>query len=364
MRILYGVQTTGRGHVVRARSMIRALKERGHEVMTLFSGPPLEPLWLDATFEPWTKRTGVTHVSVNGRISYLKTALQLRPLRFFADIRDFDAGNADLVISDYEPISARVARRAGIPSIGIGHLYAFAHPVPVAGWNAFNQLIMRGFAPVDMPLGLHWHHFGHPVLPPTISSDVAGLGAVTHDGPILVYLSFESLAEVVAVLRTVREREFRVYAPVDTTERHGNVAVVPISRRGFVEDLQVAAGVICNAGFSLISEALHLGKRVLAKPVRHQTEQESNAKALELLGFGRVCRRLDAETIVEWLARPPPRALNYPDVLAAVLDWIDARRWHGIDALAASLWAQVDGVTANATVGPLERQVAATRGSA
>ena len=52
MRILYGVQTTGRGHLTRARPMVAALKARGHDVHILFSGPPLDPEWLDPVFTP------------------------------------------------------------------------------------------------------------------------------------------------------------------------------------------------------------------------------------------------------------------------------------------------------------------------
>lgn len=339
MRILYGVQTTGRGHVVRARSMVRALKERGHQVHTLFSGPPLDPLWLDGTFDPWTHRHGATHVSRNGRISYFRTACQLRPLQFIRDVRGCDASGADLVICDYEPISARAAQRAGVPSIGIGHLYAFAYPVPVAGRNYFNHLVMRRFAPVDVPLGLHWHHFGHPVLPPTIPDDVPQPSEATENGPVVVYLSFESLNAVVRTLNGVREQRFRLYASVGAPERRGNVEVLPISRRAFIADLQHAAGVICNSGFSLISEALHLGKRILTKPVIHQTEQESNAKALSELGLAEVCRHVDAAMLSAWLQRPAPPPMNYPNVMSAVLDWIDAGRWDQLEPLAARLWS-------------------------
>lgn len=348
MRILYGVQTTGRGHLVRARVFVRELKARGHDVRTLFSGPDFEAGWLsDGLFEPWCRRRGLTHVSVNGRISYWRTAKQLRLAEFVRDVRAVDPDGADLVISDYEPITARVARRAGVPSIGIGHLYAFAHAgVPVHGSNLLNHAILRGFAPVATPLGLHWHHFDAPVLPPTVPVDVPDPAAVTHDGPVLVYLNFESPADVVATLKRVDGADFRVYTSSRTApEHHGNVEVRPISREAFLADLARARGVICNTGFSLISEALHVGKRVLTKPTRRQTEQESNAVALERLELATVTEALDAATVSAWLAdssRPEPA--NYPDVVTAVLDWIDAGRWDDVGPLAASLWARVGGI--------------------
>ena len=38
MRILYGVQTTGNGHISRSREVIRELKRLGHDVHVLLSG--------------------------------------------------------------------------------------------------------------------------------------------------------------------------------------------------------------------------------------------------------------------------------------------------------------------------------------
>ncbi len=343
MRILYGVQTTGRGHLVRSRAIIRELKRRGHAVRTLFSGPAIEDHWLDdGVFEPWTRCRGLTHVSIGGRIRYWQTAKQLGLLEFLRDVRGVDPGDADLVVCDYEPITARVARRARLPSVGMSHLYAFAHRnVPVAGRNLLNRAIMRGFAPVRTPLGFHWHHFGEPVLPPMVGADLPDPRDVTHDGPVVVYMSFESSDDVVDVLRGVAEAEFRFYSPHAAPGRVGNVDVRPISRESFVADLARASGVICNTGFSLTSEALHLGKRVLTKPTRHQTEQESNALALRELGLATVTDALDARAVRAWLAderRPQPAC--YPDVFTAVVDWLDAGGWDDVRPLVDALWAR------------------------
>jgi len=348
MRILYGVQTTGRGHLVRARALIAALKARGHEVHTLFSGPPVEPVWLDAVFEPWTVREGLTHISIDGRVSYMATVRRLHLLKLVKDVRAFDASGFELVISDYEPITARIARRAKLPSLGVGHLYAYAHRIPMAGRNVFNHAVMRRFAPVDVPLGLHWHHFGHPILPPMILPDVPSPDMARDDGPVLVYLGFESLDAVTDLLGRLRDIAFRVYTRVDAPRQVGNVELMPIDRTSFLADLVRARGVICNTGFSLVSEALHLGKRVLTKPVRHQTEQESNAESLEQLGLATVCRTLDPRAIAAWLDSPPPVPMRYPDVMAAVLDWIDTPRHDTLQVLSDTLWSQVGGIRPDA----------------
>ena len=345
MRILYGVQTTGRGHITRARPMVAALKARGHDVHILFSGPPLDPEWLDPVFTPYTTRRGLTFVTRRGRISHLATTLQLRFGEMERDIYAFDTTGLDLIVTDYEPITARIGWLRDIPGIGIGHLYAFAHRnVPVAGLNLFNRMVMKCFAPASIPLGMHWHHFDRPILPPTVSLEELSRPG-TGGEHILVYMPFESVTEVVRTLNAVRGHRFRFYCRIGAPREEGNVALRPLDREAFVADLAGCRGVVANTGFTFISEALHLGKKILTKPLTQQTEQESNALALKQLGLATVVRRLSAGAVTDWASQPNPPPANYPDVLAAVADWIHRGRWEHVDELAGTLWSGVSAPT-------------------
>ena len=363
MRILYGVQTTGRGHLTRARPMVAALKALGHDVRILFSGPPLDPEWLDPVFTPHTVRRGLTFVTRRGRISHLATMLQLRFGEMERDIYAFHTAGIDLIVTDYEPVTARIGWLRDIPTVGIGHLYAFAHRgVPVAGLNLFNRMVMKCFAPASIPLGLHWHHFDRPILPPTVSLEelnrpagegggedegrIEGRGAGEDEGGhFLVYMPFESVAEVVGTLNSVRGHRFRFYCRVDAPREEGNVALRPLNRAAFVVDLRRCRGVIANTGFTFISEALHLGKKILTKPLTQQTEQESNALALKRLGMATVVRRLTPATVTTWAEQPNPPPANYPDVLAAVADWIHQGQWDNAEELSETLWSRVSAPT-------------------
>ena len=66
----------------------------------------------------------------------------------------------------------------------------------------------------------------------------------------------------------------------------GNLEFRPRSNEGFVEALRTARGVVAGGGFSLLSEAVYLGKPVLSIPLRGQFEQLMNARYLERLGYG------------------------------------------------------------------------------
>ena len=66
----------------------------------------------------------------------------------------------------------------------------------------------------------------------------------------------------------------------------GNILYKKPSLDGFFADLVSARAVVANSGFSLVTEALHLGKPYLAVPVSHQFEQIFNAYWLEKSGYG------------------------------------------------------------------------------
>jgi UDP-N-acetylglucosamine:LPS N-acetylglucosamine transferase len=72
--------------------------------------------------------------------------------------------------------------------------------------------------------------------------------------------------------------------------------------------LASAKAVMATAGFTLISEALHLGKPYLAMPMKGQFEQELNGLLLADLGYGMASRRVTDDVIGHFLYRTPELA--------------------------------------------------------
>lgn len=337
MRILYGVQGTGNGHLTRARVMAPALAEAGIEVQYLFSSRPREGFFDMQPFGDWWWRRGLTFVSRNGRVSRLGT-LGRSPdlLTFAADVKALDLSGFDLVLCDFEPVSAWAALFQGKPVVGLGHQQAFGYPIPKCrgGWLA--RAMLRYYAPVSVGLGLHWHHFGQPILPPLVEPMMA---EDVQENLILVYLPFESPGAIRRLLAPFGKWEFHVYhGSVEEEHRERNVSWHRISRQGFQRLLARASGVICNSGFELISEALQANKKILTRPLAGQWEQCCNAKALQQLGWGRVMARLDRESVARWLGESPPVKVDYPDVASAIVAWLKQGEWYVDPEWTQSLW--------------------------
>lgn len=337
LKILYGVQGTGNGHISRARKMAGHLAQRKDvDVTWLFSGRDRARLFDMEPFGEFEWRRGLTFTTRNGRLLYGRTLLDAAPLQFLRDVRQLDLRPYDLIVTDYEPVTAWAARLQGRRTIGIGHQYAFRYPVPKAGGDPIARLVMRWFAPVQRPIGLHWHGFGQPIMPPIIDT---GLQRTEGPGYTLVYLPFEDQAAVTRLLQTLPEHRFIIYAPSLEPAENGNVSLRPTSLEAFRRDLCGASRVVCNAGFELVSECLHLGLPVLVKPLEKQMEQASNAAALEQLGWGRSCAQLDSRTLREWLETSPVTPdIRYPDVAAALVEWLCTDPERDPAAIARRLW--------------------------
>ncbi len=338
MKILYGVQATGNGHITRARAMAPALRSAGIEVDFLFSGRPREDLFEMDSFGEFDCRTGLTFASRNGRISTLGTLTSCRPLRLLRDIRSLRFADYNLVVTDYEPITAWGARQAGVSAIGIGHQYAFEQAIPQHRGSLARRLVMRNFAPAKRALGLHWYHFGARILPPI--APIEPISVDTRERVVVVYLPFESTAAISALVQDFTPFSFIAYHPEATPGTQGNIEWHRPGRETFQRDLASAGGVICNAGFELASEALQLGKKLLVKPMGGQPEQASNAQALALLGLGSVMEQLDPSVVAHWLQQQQPEKVVYPDVAATVSRWLANGGVGDIADLSRELWLQ------------------------
>ncbi|MGR9054193.1 MAG: MJ1255/VC2487 family glycosyltransferase [Gammaproteobacteria bacterium] len=320
MRIFYGVQGTGNGHITRARVMAKELYQEGFEVDFQFSGRPAEKYFDMEIFNGYQCREGLTFNTDKGEVSYLKTVLQANPIRFIRDIKALDLNSYDLVISDFEPITAWAGKKLKIPVLGIGHQYAFQHDIPRPGYSPIADQVMKYFAPADIGIGLHWHHFGQPILPPIIETPATPDSIV--DNKIIVYLPFEDTREVIRKLCPFENFDFHIYSPTVVESKYPHIKCNPLSRNGFQKDLYDSIGIISNAGFELASESLQMGKKILAKPLHAQMEQIANAAALDQLGYGHTMYELDTAAIEDWLHNKHAVRITYPNIARVIVQWI------------------------------------------
>ena len=320
MKVFYGVQGTGNGHITRARVMAKELYAAGIDVKFQFTGRPADKYFDMDIFNDYQTRSGLTFNTNKGQVSYFKTALDAKPFAFLNDIKTLDLNSYDQVICDFEPVTAWAARQQKKHVLGIGHQYAFNHKIPRKGADPVANQVMKYFAPANTGVGLHWHHFGQSILPPIIETPETPQNIIKNK--IVVYLPFEDQKAVIALLSPYKEFDFYLYSPEVSPSSFSHIVCNPLSRDQFQKDLYDCAGIITNAGFELASEALQLGKKILAKPLHMQMEQISNAAALKELGYGLTMNNMEVAVIEQFLALDEATHVSYPNVAKIIVQWL------------------------------------------
>jgi uncharacterized protein (TIGR00661 family) len=298
MKIFYGVQGTGNGHLARARVMAKELKIVGIETQFLFTGRAADKYFDMDVFGDYEVRTGLTFNTSKGKLNYLKTATEAKVGQFLHDVKTLDLSAYDLVITDFEPVSAWAAKKRKKRVLGLGNQYAYKYDIPRKGSDPIADLIMKYFAPADTSIGMHWHHFGQPIVPPIVDALEA---KEIIKSKIVVYLPFEDVDDVEKLLAPFENFEFHVSSVLPMTSKHPHIIYHAINADTFLPQLYTCEGIISNAGFAMTSEALQLGKKILVKPLHAQVEQTSNGAALQQLGYAHVMDELDFEAVQHWL---------------------------------------------------------------
>jgi uncharacterized protein (TIGR00661 family) len=135
------------------------------------------------------------------------------------------------------------------------------------------------------------------LFPPILRAEVLNAAATEGDA-VLVYVT-SAAGELAELLKSARAR-FLCYG-FGREGKDSNLEFRKPGLDGFLRDLCGCKAVIANAGFSLISEALHLAKPYLAWPVKGQFEQIFNAYYISRKGYGAYWDDLSKERVESFL---------------------------------------------------------------
>jgi uncharacterized protein (TIGR00661 family) len=331
MRILYGVVGEGMGHATRSAAILRHLVGR-HEIEVAVSGRA--HAYLKSAFPSLTihEIAGLNMVYRDNRVKRKRTFWDfVRKLPAFADnfetfVRVGEAFRPELVISDFETFAYLYAKQHEKPVISIDNMQIINRcdhsdiEIPDEEWASYR--LAKTIVKAKLPHCDHYFittFFFPPVrkkrttLHPPILRDAVLQAQPTAGAHVLVYQTSDSFAELIPTLQRL-PYEFFVYG-LKRDERLGNVTLKGFSEDGFVRDLASARAVLAGGGYSLMGEAVQLGKPMLSVPLEGQFEQTLNALYLEHLGYGEYHRKLSEKKIARFLSRAPEyaaRLKSYP----------------------------------------------------
>ncbi|CAM3656500.1 glycosyltransferase family protein [Pontibacter korlensis] len=262
----------------------------------------------------------------SGGIDFYRTFAKARTRSFYREMRQLPVNEYDLVITDFEPVSAWACMLAGKHCVGLSNQVAVLHklvPKPKET-DHFGAFILRNYAPTTTQYGFHFARFDDTVFTPIIRKQVREL-TVSNQGHYTVYLPAHDDQKIISRLGRFEGVEWQVFSKHNRQPfRHGNVSVQPIQNEAFLESMASSAGVLCAAGFGTPSEALYLQKKLMVVPMKSQYEQQCNAAALQHMGVAMIksLKKKHLPIIGQWLEEGQPVHVNYPDETASLVQRI------------------------------------------
>lgn len=317
MKILYGVVGEGMGHATRSRVILNHLV-KSHEVEIVVSGRAHN--YLSKYFFNVHEIEGLRMVYEDNEVDRSRTAWELitsLPSMIKKNFEEFmemsQRFSADAVISDFESFAYTFGKHHDIPVISIDNMQIINRcelEVAIPEEYEDDYLIAKGIVKGKLP-GCHHYmittFFFPPItkektsLFPPILRDRIIQAEPTEGEHILVYQTTTTNERLLDVLGRV-EMPFRVYG-MGREERIGNIQLRDFSEDGFIADLASCRGVLATGGFSLMGEAVYLGKPLLAVPLRKQFEQLLNSLYLEKLGYGEYHDSITPERVSAFVER-------------------------------------------------------------
>jgi len=319
MKILYAIQGTGNGHISRAREIVPLLQQYG-EVDLLISGTQSE---VKLSQPVKYQLHGFSFIfGRKGGVHHWETFKTMNLPRFVKDMRQIPLKDYNLIINDFEPVTAWACKMQGLESVGLSHQASFqSQKVPKPKSIDWAQLVMKYYAPATHYVGFHFNKYDDFIYTPVIRSEIRNL-RISNLGHYTVYLPSIDDKLLVPLLQQIPEVQWEIFSK-HTHKKYTvkNVRVSPVHNEEFNESLASCAGLFTGGGFEGPAEALFLGKKLLVMPMRFQYEQQCNAYALKQLGFPVIwgSNKNWLPPLKEWVYNPQEHQFEFPDDTAAVI---------------------------------------------
>jgi uncharacterized protein (TIGR00661 family) len=320
VKILYAIQGTGNGHIARAEDIIPVLRQHG-DLDLFVSGSQAD---IKLAYPVKYKSKGLSfYFGKTGGVDLIKTFKKNSSKQVYREITDFPVEKYDLVINDFEPISAWACYRRKMPCIALSHQSALLSPKsprpkhydPVGEW------ILKNYAPATAHVGFHFSTFDGNIFTPVIRSSVRNAPVKTNDH-YTVYLPAYDDKKLVPLLLNFPKIKWHVFSKHARKAYHVNrLSVYPVNNEDFQISMATSTGVLCGAGFETPAEALYLQKKLMVVPMKKQYEQFYNAAALKEMGIPAVksMKKKNLEKIQHWIESSERVSVEYPDIAQAAV---------------------------------------------
>jgi uncharacterized protein (TIGR00661 family) len=317
VKILFAIQGTGNGHLTRAEDVIPILREYG-ELDLFVSGAQAD---VKLPYPVKYKSKGLSFFfGTSGGINFFKTFKQNSSKEVYKEIKKFPVEKYDLVINDFEPISAWACRKREVPCVGLSHQSALLSPhVPKpTNIDPIGEWLLHNYAPTKANVSFHFESYDSTIFTPVIRKGIRDCKNETKEH-YTVYLPAYDDRKLVPLLARIPHVKWHIFSKHTKKAYHvGRLSVYPVNKEEFAESMTAATGILCGAGFETPAETLYLHKKLLVVPMKSQLEQHYNAASLKQMGVPVIkkLRKKHLNKIVEWIETENRVTVDYKNITA------------------------------------------------
>lgn len=325
--IFYCICGEGMGHAIRSSVIIDRIKDK-YDVYIFSSARAYK--YLNEKFDNVYKIGGFNTVYINNKVNNTKTlinALKRNPLNIKEGYEELYKKarklSPDVIVTDFEIYATMVSKLLSIPLISLDNIHmitqtAIDYPPKHQGEMLKAKGVIKSY--VIKPKIHILTSFFYPKIkpkkravlyPPVIREDILKLKPTIEDH-IIVYQTSKESVKLVEQLKSLNEK-FIVYG-FNKDEVDENLTYKLFNENEFYNDLASAKAVICNGGFTFISEAISLKKPIYSVPAIGNFEQTLNGFYVQKLGYGEYHEEMSPKKVEKFLKRLP----KYQEKLAKV----------------------------------------------
>ena len=278
------------GHAIRSGVILNKIKEK-YDVYIFSSERAYD--YLNSKFENVYEIGGFNTVYINNKVNNLKTlanALKRNPTNMkigyenlYKKAREL---RPDVIVTDFEIYATMVSKLLNIPLISLDNIHMITQAkIHYPENKRVEMLKAKGVIKtyvVKPKIHILTSFFYPPVrskknaviYPPVIREDILKLKPTNGDH-IIVYQTSRESVKLVKKLKSLKDEKFIVYG-FDKEKIDGNLTYKSFNEDEFYDDLASAKAVICNGGFTFISESISLKKPIYSIPAIGNFEQTLN----------------------------------------------------------------------------------------
>ena len=317
--VFYCVCGEGMGHSIRTGVIVDKLQEM-YDVYLFTHGNAYN--YLSSKFDNVYEIGGFNTVYINNKVDNVRTlvsALKRNPSNLKSNYDELYKKarelSPDVIVTDFELYSTYVSKLLNIPLISLDNMHIITQADISYPQNQRIEMLKAKAVIKTYVVKPKIHiitSFFYPkirsnkhavIYPPIIREDILNLKPTTEDH-IIVYQTSKESVKLVKRLKALEDENFIVYG-FNKEEVDGNLTYKMFNEDEFYDDLASAKAVVCNGGFTFISEAISLKKPIYSVPAKGNFEQLLNGYYVQKLGYGEYHDKMSVKRLEKFLKKLP-----------------------------------------------------------